>query len=372
VLSLIGNKTVNENVNLSFTVSGADADGDALTYSATGLPSGATLNITSGVFSWSPSYSQSGSYSVVFTVSDGNSATDSETIAITVADMNRAPVLSAIGNKSAVENTALTFTISATDADNDTLAYSAAGLPSGASLNSSTGAFSWTPSYSQSGSYAVTFAVSDGVVSDSEAITITVSNVNRAPVLAAIGNKSVAENAALTFTVTASDPDSDPVTLSASNLPSGASFNTSTGVFSWTPNYSQSETYSGVRFTASDGTLTDFEDITITVSNLNRAPVLSAIGNKTVNENVNLSFTVSGADADGDVVTYSATGMPIGASFNTASGAFSWTPSYSQSGSYSVVFTVSDENSATDSETIAITVADMNRAPVLSAIGIRQ
>jgi hypothetical protein len=72
----------------------------------------------------------------------------------------------------------------------------------------------------------------------------------------------------LTFTVTASDPDNDALTLSASNLPSGATFTPATGVFSWTPSYSQAGTYTLVHFAVSDGSLTDTEDITITVTML--------------------------------------------------------------------------------------------------------
>ena len=72
------------------------------------------------------------------------------------------------------------------------------------------------------------------------------------PILATIGDRIVAENSLLTFTLTATDPYDYPLTYSASNLPSGASFNTTTGVFSWTPTYAQSETYP-ITFSASDG-----------------------------------------------------------------------------------------------------------------------
>ena len=86
---------------------------------------------------------------------------------------------------------------------------------------------------------------------------------NNAPVLNPIGNKNINEGQLLQFTVTASDPDSNPVTITASSLPSGASFNGA--AFSWTPGFSQSGVYS-VTFTASDGSLTDSETITITVN----------------------------------------------------------------------------------------------------------
>jgi hypothetical protein len=89
---------------------------------------------------------------------------------------NQAPALAPIGAKSVQEGSALTFTISATDADNDALTYSATGLPTGASFNAATKTFSWTPGTGTAGSYNVTFRVQDpGALSDSETVTITVT-----------------------------------------------------------------------------------------------------------------------------------------------------------------------------------------------------
>ena len=90
---------------------------------------------------------------------------------------NRAPVLSAVGSKAVTEQDTLTFTISATDADGDALTYSAANLPAGSSFNPASRTFSWTPGDGQDGVYAgVRFQVSDGQLTDSEDITITVSD----------------------------------------------------------------------------------------------------------------------------------------------------------------------------------------------------
>jgi hypothetical protein len=68
----------------------------------------------------------------------------------------------------------LTFTITATDSDNDSLIYSATNLPEGASFDPDTRTFSWTPRYDQAGVYSVHFEVSDGQLTDSEDVTITV------------------------------------------------------------------------------------------------------------------------------------------------------------------------------------------------------
>ena len=73
----------------------------------------------------------------------------------------------------------MAFTLSASDPDGDTLTYSASNLPSGAVLNSATGAFSWTPTSVQTGSYSVIFRVSDGQLSASQTVKLTVSKPNR-------------------------------------------------------------------------------------------------------------------------------------------------------------------------------------------------
>lgn len=190
----------------------------------------------------------------------------------------------------------------------------------------------------------------------------TTGIVNHAPVLAAIGNKTVNEGQAFSFTLSATDPDSGNVlTYSASNLPAGASFNPSTRTFAWTPNYGQAGNYPNVEFTVMDnGTpmMLAFEDITITVGHVNRAPVIAPIGPKQVLEHNNLTFTVSASDPDGNAVTLSATGMPTGATFNPTTGVFSWTPGYPTAGVYTPTFVATDNGTpvASSSEDVVITV----------------
>jgi hypothetical protein len=92
--------------------------------------------------------------------------------------ISRPPVLSPIGSRTTHEGETLTFAVSATDPDGDDLTYSAANLPSGASFNPTTRTFSWTPTSDQAGAYSdIRFQVSDGSLTDSESITITVGNV---------------------------------------------------------------------------------------------------------------------------------------------------------------------------------------------------
>ena len=125
----------------------------------------------------------------------------------------------------------------------------------------------WT--YTEAGAYAVSLTVTGPNGSDTETKTDYIQVYeNRPPELDPIGNKTVDEGQLLEFTVTASDPDNDGLDYSASNLPNGASFDTETQTFSWTPDVGQAGSYPGVVFTATDDgipLLNDSETITITV-----------------------------------------------------------------------------------------------------------
>ena len=215
VLNSIGSKNVDELKPLTFNATATDGDNDTLTFSLTGTPlSGASINSTSGAFSWTPTEQQDGSHSITVSVSDGNGGTDSETVTVTVNEVNITPALTPVGSKTVNELAVLSFTAAATDGDVidsaiDSPEFSLTGTPPpGASIHQDTGAFSWTPTEQQDGTHTITVQVEDGAgATDSEAVTVTVSEVNITPMLNPIGSKSVNELAVLSFTVTASDDD---------------------------------------------------------------------------------------------------------------------------------------------------------------------
>ncbi len=99
---------------------------------------------------------------------------------------NQPPVLEKIGDRTIDENYTLTIEINATDAEGDKITYTARNLPDGATFSGRT--FNWRPTYEQAGTYEITFIASDYDHSDSQTITITVNNVNRPPLLKAIGH----------------------------------------------------------------------------------------------------------------------------------------------------------------------------------------
>jgi surface protein len=169
------------------------------------------------------------------------------------------------------EGVSFEYKITATDPDDDTLTYSAANLPVGASIDAQTGVLSWTPTYTQAGFYpGIEITVSDDHIPsklDSRIISIVVGNVNRAPVFSTIPPQEVLVGDTLSFIVTATDLDGDAFTISATNTPDGASFDVNTREFSWTPEASQEGVHI-VTFITDDGGLnfsTSTLDVIITV-----------------------------------------------------------------------------------------------------------
>ncbi len=276
----------------------------------------------------------------------------------------------------------LTFTATATDSDipTDTLTFTldAASLAAGMSIDANTGIFTWTPSETDGGTTpSVTVTVTDsgtGNLVDSETFTITVNDVNVAPVFDPIGNQSVDELATLTFTATASDSDlpSDTLTFSldAASIAAGMTIDAVTGDFSWTPTESDGGSVPSVTVTVTDsgtGNLIDSETFTITVNDTNTAPVLDPIGNQTIDELSTLTFTATASDSDlpSDTLTFSldAASLAAGMTIDSATGVFTWTPSETDGGTTpSVTVTVTDSGTGNlvDSETFIVTVGDID------------
>ncbi len=371
--------TIVEGQNLTFTLSATDPDLDNISYSSPDLPTGATLNSTTGVFDWTPDYTQAGVDTVTFVATDDGSPVlaDTELTVLTVNEVgNQAPDLADQPDTSIVEGQYLTFTLVATDPDRDSISYSSPDLPTGATLDGATGVFEWTPDYTQGGVDTVTFVATDDgspVLADTELTVLTVNEVgNQAPELASIGPKSVTEGDTLSFRVSATDPDGTTPSLSAEDLPpTNATFVDSgngAGSFVFTPDYTQSGSYN-VTFIASDGSLADSELVAITVNEAgNHRPDLADQPDTTILEGQNLTFTLQTTDLDLDSITYSSPDLPTGASLDSVSGTFDWTPDYNQAGAYVVTFIATDNGSPAlaDTESIQITVVESgaNHPPI--------
>ena len=283
------------------------------------------------------------------------------------------PVMETQGARVAVTGKTFTFDVWVSDADEDPLTFSATGLPSGAVFTGTDvygkAVFSWAEPVV--GTYSdITLTVTDSgngdsaaALSHSRTFTLTVRTQNAAPLLLPVGAKQVAETQTLAFTLGSIDADGDAVTYRVTGLPRGASFDRMTGAFTWTPGYDQAGIYS-LRVEASDGASRSGEDVKITVTNTNRAPIFVPVNDMLTLEAFALEFYVQAGDLDGDKLTYSVvSAMPGGASFDPAIQSFSWTPGYNQAGVYTVTFKAQDPGGLWDTFDARIEVIDVNQAP---------
>jgi predicted outer membrane repeat protein len=224
-------------------------------------------------------------YVVVVAVNDGT-ASSSQVLTITVTNINdAAPVFTSAASASIAEGTTFVLDAQATDdfaSEGDGLSYAISGTDAALfRVDAVTGVLSFrsAPDFevplnaSRNNIYNLALVVSNSAQSSSKAHTVTVTNVNEAPVLAiALTDQSYAEDTAVSFALPATaftDVDSS-LTLSATSatggaLPSWLTFNAATRAFSGTPPKDFNGTIA-VNVTASDGTLSvsDTFDLIIT------------------------------------------------------------------------------------------------------------
>lgn len=177
---------------------------------------------------------------------------------------------------------------------------------------------------------------------------------------------TVTEGGELSIGVTATDPDGDPVTLSAGPLLPSADFDATngtapSGTFSFEPALGQQGSYA-VTFTARDSWgLTDQQTVAITVLHENQAPTLTVPPTAAVDEGSILTLPVQGEDPEGDPLLFTASPDPLPANmlFIPATGTLTFTPDYAQAGEYSITFQVKDGALSSAPATCVITVNDV-------------
>jgi len=195
-----------------------------------------------------------------------------------------------------------------------------------------------------------------------------------APVIDNILAQIVVENSTLSFSVTASDPDSLSIAITALSLPPGATF--SNGQFSWTPGLGtvvgQSSAVFTAEFLATDTLgLTGQGSVSITVSNLNREPEFPNFSIPTLREGELTTFSLAATDPDGDPLTYFTTPLPLGASINSETGEISWMPFRGQAGTYQLRVEADDIFSGNARANFEIVVSPVPGSPELPASSSR-
>jgi hypothetical protein len=278
-----------------------------------------------------------------------------------------APTLADPGAQSSNEGSPVSLQLIASDVDGDVLTYRADKLPDGLSLNPATGLISGTPSYLSAGVYQVTFTVSegflDGTLMASRTVTWTVVNVNGPPVVALIPNQFNAENDNVSIFPSGSDPDNDIISWSAAGLPQGVSINPSTGVISGRLSFATAGEHTvTVYVTAVGGTGSC--NFTWEITDTDQPPVVPAIPNQTSGQFSIVSLSIPGSDPDGDSVTFSATGLPLGLSINATTGTISGSLTPASIGTYPSARVTATARGLSASATFSWTVTDQFAFPL--------
>ncbi len=392
-------------VNIGVPVAATDADNDTLTYTK-GWIDGMAFSLDSNtgqIRTKAPlDYETKSLYSFAVFADDGNGGRRVISVTINVTDVdetagNNAPIFKDgdSATRSVAENTAsgrnIGSAIAATDADDDTLTYTLAGTDATAfSIVSTSGQLQTNAAlnYESKSSYSVSVSVSDGNGgSDSIPVTINVTNVNEAPSFATnTATRSIAENTAANTNigspVTATDVDANTTFSYTLGGTDAASFGIvgTTGQLrtSAALNYETKTSYS-VTVTASDGSLSDTINVTISVTDVNEAPSFaSSTATRSVAENTasgqNIGTAVSATDPDSDTLTYTLGGDDT-ASFSIVSttGQLQTSAALDREtkSSYSVTITADDGNTTnnTDSIDVTISVTNVNEKPTFSTSG---
>lgn len=395
-ITSIGDQSIAENTNtgaLAFTVNDTETPAADLTLSGASsaqalVPdanivfggSGSTRTVTV-----TPAPNQAGSATITITVRDAGGNTAQTSFLLAVGSVNHAPSLDAISDQTVSEGSLLTFTAHASDSDTpaQTLTFSLSSAPPGATIDPATGVFTWTPTEEQGpGSYALTVVVTDNgspALSASRTFNVTVNEVNSAPALDAIPDQTVNEGATLNFTAHATDSDlpAQTLTYSLSSAPTGAAIDPNTGVFSWIPTEAQGPGTYPVTVVATDngpGALTASRTFNVTVAEVNSAPQFTPISDQTVQQGSTVTLTVQASDPDLPVnhLTYKLLSPPTGASIDSSTGVFTWTPTADQANTTSTITVeVTDDGVPTMSAqtTFKVTVTSGNSpAPVITSI----
>ncbi|HYK00567.1 MAG TPA: Ig-like domain-containing protein [Thermoanaerobaculia bacterium] len=383
-----------------------DAENDTLTAILVSGPSNHsafTLN-SDGTFDYTHNGGETTSDSFTYKANDGTADSNTVTVSITVNALNDAPVAVADSgytfNEGSVNTGAATVLGNDTDAEGTTLTASLVSGPSNSSaftLNSD-GTFDYTHDGSETTSDSFTYKANDGTAdSNTVTVSIVITALNDAPVAVADSGYTLAEGGTITgaATVLGNDTDGENDTLTAI-LVSGPSNDSAftlnpDGTFDYTHDGSET-TSDSFTYKANDGTAdSNTVTVSITITGINDAPTLDAIGDQIVNEDsgtTNLGLTGitagnAGEDAAGQTVTVTAVSNntaliphPAVGAVTAGNATLSFAPVANQfGGPVTITVTVTDSgpNGGADvnnfQRTFTITVNSVNDAPNLGIAG---
>ncbi len=324
---------------LNYDVQTVEEAAGGVRYSVFAAPAGLTVHPDTGLISWSPTPSQTGSQTVTIRTTDvaGNAFDHTFTVQVRAA-----PQITGIPSPTIYIDEGDTLSLAlGTSGDPSYAPYHFALIagPSGMSLDEDTGQLIWATDESHGpGTYSVTVEVLDreGAAGRSS-FQVVVNERNAPPVLSPVADPIIAEGESLQITLSASDPDSPQNPLRyrlLGTVPQGMTVDAATGELRWTPD----ETYGGQtvevevevrdRESSSDlDVLADRVTFQIHVEEVDAPPVWQSLPTVTVfpGQFVRLQLSAQDPDIPAVTVRYSAdTPLPDGAVLDSATGVFAW------------------------------------------------
>jgi Ca2+-binding RTX toxin-like protein len=389
---------VESDTGVAYVATGSDAEGASLTWSLGGADAGRfTIGADGAVrFATAPDFESptdadgDNAYRIEVIASDG-ALSSTRAVTITVTDVNdAAPLITSGATASFAENdTGVAYAATGSDAEGATLTWSLGGADAGLFTIDADGAvrFATAPDFEApadadgDNAYRLDVIASDGVLSTTRAVTITVTNVNEmSPAITSAASAAFGENGSgVAYRATASDGDGNTLSWSLAGLDAALFTINAAGEvrFRAAPDFeapADAGLDNGYEFTviASDGLFTASRDVTVTVTDGNdRAPVITAPASLSVAENsAGIILQAEATDPEGGSIAWSLAGADAARFTVDASGAlrFAPAPDFEAPGDadrdnlYQVTLLASDGD-LTTSQALTITVTDLDDIP---------
>ena len=364
-IAVAQSQSLDEDGSILLTLVATDIDQDTLSYRIVNAPSKGTL-VQQSNDSWLYTTNENinGTDSFTFVANDGEVDSDEVTVSLIINAINDAPTVAG-QVLSTNEDTALTVTLSGNDIEEESLSYRVVTESANGSVTLTGNILIYTPNSNFNGSDSVSIVANDGQL-DSEfaLISITVDSVNDAPLISGIPAASVNEDSEYLFIPIASDTDNDTLTFSISNKPSWASFNSTTGLLSGTPERENAGQFTNIVIAVTDGQLeARLPAFTVTVNNINKAPVSQSMM-LDVLEDASITFAPDVSDLDDDILTLTAISQPQFGTLSKQGNVFTYSPNANYFGIDSFTYIVSDGTEQSAIATVSLNVVSVNDRPV--------
>jgi len=366
VVGEIDDATLNEDESIEIALIATDVDEDNILFGIQSDVSSGTLSVDGAVVTYTPDLNYNGNDSFSFTASDSELTSAESTVNIQINAVNDAPVLATLDNISFDEDNTGGVTLSASDIDGDDLTYSVStGTDITATLDGTDLTFSAAADYN--GSENFTISVTDGELTDSQVLTVTINAVNDAPVAGTGITGETNEEESILINLLSFDVDGDNLTYTLLSDATNGSVTIEGQLATYLPNLN----YNGLdefTFQVSDGELTDSAVVTLQINAVNDAPVLSSVEDISFDEDNVYSLVLNAIDYDGDSLSYEVSGGNL-ISTSIVDNTVFFSPDDNFYGIESFVITVSD-GELTDVQIVVVSVLSVNDAPISSDFSI--